>query len=338
MIKKINKKGSKVVREMKQCFRALHLSVENVKNGEPCEFKSKIDNANTLAEVLVEYRPDFNCVNINFNFGVMKSGNIDEIKKLINMINGITPFCQLSLCPCCNEIILHASLFISNNKLQKDKFDWLLRYMLEIVHLAYPAISMLVSMGGAAEKYYDICKDNIWNVTYREQGLDKEMKEKVLNGLASVFADLKITLTDENRIENGFVFPCVHPSEPGLCINMITALDTEDSTVIIHAVSSFTVPDDKMTTIIELVNRINRLCGYQHLFVDSLGKKSVFLYGIRLDNGVLQEEEFQNAFRVMITDALCWFPILQELVTSGGIESDLIRKRIPCYNDKTTMY
>ena len=119
---------------------------------------------------------------------------------------------------------------------------------------------------------------------------------------------------------------------------MITALDTEDSTVIIHAVSSFSVPDEKMTTIIELVNRINRLCGYQHLFVDSQSKKSEFLYGIRLDNGILPEEEFQNAFKVMITDALCWFPILQELITSGGISSDLIRKRIHCYNDKTTMY
>lgn len=338
MRKKVNKKGSKIVRNMKQCFRSLHLPVENAKAGELYDFKSKIDNANTLAEVIVEYRPDFNCVNINFNLGVMKTGNIDEIKKLINLINGITPFCQFSLCPCCNEIILHANLFVSNNKLQKDKFDWLLRYMLEIAHLAYPGISMLVFKGGTAEKYYDICKDNIWNVTYREQGLDKEMKEKVLNGLASIFADLKFTVTDENRIENGFIFSCAHPSEPGLCINMITALDTEDSTVIIHAVSSFTVPDDKMTAIIELVNRINRLCGYQHLFVDSLGKRSVFLYGIRLDNGVLPEEEFQNAFKVMITDALCWFPILQELVTSGGLAADLIRKRLPCYNDRLTMY
>ena len=119
---------------------------------------------------------------------------------------------------------------------------------------------------------------------------------------------------------------------------MIAELDPEESALIIHVVSSFAVPDDKMTTIVELVNRINRLCGYQHLFVDSQSKKCVFLHGIRLDNGILPKEEFLNAFRVISADVLRWFPILQELITSGGISSDLIRKRIPCYNDKTTMY
>jgi len=35
MKRKKNKKGNKIIREMKQCFRDLHLPVENVKNGEP---------------------------------------------------------------------------------------------------------------------------------------------------------------------------------------------------------------------------------------------------------------------------------------------------------------
>lgn len=338
MKRKMNKKHNKIIREMKQCFRDLHLPVKNVGKGEPYDFKSKIDNDNTVAHIFVEYRPDCNCANISFSLGVTESGNYDEIRKLANLINRITPFSQYSLCPCCNEIILHASLFVSNHELQKDKFSWLLRYMLEIAHLANPAISALIFMGNSAEKYYDICKDNIRNVTCQEQGLSKEMTDDVLNDLASVFADLDITITDENRIEHGFIFPCADPSEPGSCINVITGLDPEESAVIIHVVSSFAVPDDKMTTIVELVNRINRLCGYQHLFVDSQSKKCAFLHGIRLENGLLPKEEFLNVFRGIIANGLCWFPILQELITSGGVSSDLIRKRIPCYNDKTTIY
>ena len=338
MKRKKNKKGNKIIREMKQCFRDLHLPVENVEKGESYDFKSKIDNDNTVARILVEYRPDCNCANISFSLGVTESGNYDEIRKLANLINGITPFSQYSLCPCCNEIILHASLFVSNHELQNDKFSWLLRYMLEIAHLANPAISALIIMGGSAEKYYDICKDNIRNVTCQEQGLNKEMEENVLNHLVSVFADLDITITDESRIEHGFVLPCAGTSELDSSIIVIMVLDPEESTIIIHAVSSFAVPDDKMTSIVELVNRINRLCGNQHLFVDSQSKKCAFLHGIRLENGLLPKEEFLNVFRGIIANVLCWFPLLQELIMFGGVSSDLIRKRIPCYNDKTTIY
>jgi hypothetical protein len=164
------------------------------------------------------------------------------------------------------------------------------------------------------------------------------MEENVLNHLVSVFADLDITITDESRIEHGFVLPCAGTSELDSSIIVIMVLDPEESTIIIHAVSSFAVPDDKMTSIVELVNRINRLCGNQHLFVDSQSKKCAFLHGIRLENGLLPKEEFLNAFRGIIANVLCWFPLLQELIMFGGVSSDLIRKRIPCYNDKTTIY
>jgi len=264
--------------------------------------------------------------------------NNNDVKKLMNMMNGITPFCQFSLCPCCNEINLHGSLFVSDNKLQKDKFNWLLRYMLEIAHLAYPGIGMIIILGVTPEKPFSIYRDNIRHITHQGKGLNEEMKTKVSKELESVFTDLKITINDENRKEYGFVLPFDHSDDPDLTTYMTVSLDAKERTLVILASSSYTVPDEKMITILDLVNRINRLCGYHHLFVDDESKISAFIYGIRLDNGLLPKEEFLHAFQMMLKDALCWFPILQELATSGGIPTDLIRKCVPCYDDRITMY
>lgn len=338
MSSKNKKKSNKVVRDMKECFQSLLLPVENATKGESYNFKSKIDNASTLSIIKVEYRPKFNCVNINFSFGVVQSKDLTVIRKMLNLMNETTDLCQISLCPCCNEIILHASLFVLDNKLPKDKFIWLLRYLLEVAHMAYPIVGQVCILGSDPEKYCGDLHDHLWSVTHQDKGLNKEMTEKVLKDLESVFAELKITINDENRVTNGFIFSYVHPEDCGLFINMTTTLDNENGVLTIFAVSSFTVPKEKMPEVTDLVNRINRLCINDHLFIDHENMRGIFTCGMRLDNVVLSEDEFLNTFREIISDALCWLPILSELITSGGIPSDLIRKRRPCYNDQVTAF
>ncbi len=88
----------------------------------------------------------------------------------------------------------------------------------------------------------------------------------------------------------------------------------------------------------DLINRINRLCIYNHLVIDHKNKRIVFTCGIRLDKGHLFKDEYFNALGAIIQDSFCWFPILRELATSKGTVTELIKKRIPCYCDETTIH
>jgi len=204
--------------------------------------------------------------------------------------------------------------------------------------MAYPIVGQVCILGDDPDKYCRDFHDHLWNVAHQEKGLNKEITEKVLKDLESIFAQLEITIRDEDRVTNGFFFSYVHPEDHGLFINMTTTLDDKNGVLTVFAASSFTVPKEKMPEMTDLVNRINRLCINDHLFVDHQSMRSVFACGIRLGNGVLSEEEFLNAFKEIIKDALCWFPLLRELITSGGVPAELICNSIPCYNDRITAY
>ncbi len=189
---------------MKECFHSFNLKTEYASKKSTYDFKTEIDNDAVHAVVTVEHRPNLNCVNINFSFGVIESSNFAELKRLLNLMNETVSFCQFSLCPCCNEVIMHASLFVPNNKLPKDKFTWLLRYLLEAAHLAYPAVGQVGLAGGDPDKHCDIYKDSLRSITHQEEGLDQETAEKVLNGCSSVCESLNIIIQDENRMETVF--------------------------------------------------------------------------------------------------------------------------------------
>ncbi len=335
---KHKKNSNKVVRDMKECFQSLDLPIVNGKKEDSYDFMSNVDNNNLLARIYIEYQVAFEYVNINFSLGNIPSDKITEMLKMINLINGTNHFHQYSICPCCNEILAHSQLFIPGNNLPKDKFNWLIRDLLESANILYPLMGITLFKGGDLDKYYGIYRDTMRESRSCGNGLSEEMEEKVLKDLVSVFADFTIAVSDENSIKHGYYIESTHPEDIELLFRIGTRLDTENRIVIISGAPGLIVPDEKMAVMMELINRINRLLGSQHLFIDPEDKRTILLTGILLENGILRKEEFRKAFEMMTMSVLCWFPIFKEMVTSGGISAELIRKRIPCYKDQTTMH
>jgi hypothetical protein len=323
------KKNKRIVSDMKECFRSLHLPVYKAEKDDHYDFESKIDNDHLVAKVLVECDWDRGYVTINVVFCVISLENIAKASRMMNLLNGITPFFHYSICPCCNEIAAHSRLSIPGKLFSKERFTWLLRYLLENIYLGFPCIAAAVFNCGDPMKFYDQFIAARRNST-PENSLSDDLKEKVLSDLMSVLTDFYPAITDNNRVENAFIFKSVDPSDQELSFLNRAEVDTINRAVILSASLDFTFPDEKLMAVMELVNRLNQLCGDQHLHIDHEESRIVFLMGIPLNDGALPKEELHKAFEMMIINALVWFRIFKLLLTSGETPTELIRKGVPC--------
>lgn len=337
------KRANRIVRDMKECVRSFSLPITESQPGGDyafsCDFLSEIRNENVCATLMVGYDRQWEVININIVTGfVIPSGRVIEILKLLNLLNGIMPIYQCSLCPCCNEVSFHVTLRVSGNRLSKDKFKRLIHYLLEDTYRICPLIARLLMATGNLEDLYDQFMNDHKYLMGKDNKLTAEMEGRILADVKSVFADLDITINDQDRVDHGFIMQFVHPTEPGLFLRVATILHSEDEIVAISMAPSFSVPDGKLDIMMELVNRINRVCNTEHMYISGQRKDVVLLKGVMLDNGTIDKEEFKNAFGTLMGNGVRLFPIVNEQLTSSESPETLIRKLIPCYSDKTTIH
>lgn len=343
MKNKNNKRANKIIRDMKECFQSFHLPIKEAQPGDAytasCDFLSEISNENVQALITVEYNRYHEIININIPTRLhISPGRINEGLKLLNLLNGMLPLYQYSICPCCNEVSVHVGLHVSGNRLSKDKFKGLIRSLLEDTYLFCPLIARMLIAGGNPEELYDRFMDDHKDLMSKENKLTSKMEGKILDDVKLMFSDFDIAINDDDRVDRGFIMQFVHPKDPGLFLRVGTILDSENGIVFISMSPPFPVPDDKLDVMMELVNRINRICGTDHMYITGERKNVVLLKGVMLDNGVLDKEELKNAFGALLSNGFQMFPIINEQLTSVEIPETLMRKVIPCYSDKTTTH
>jgi len=340
---KDNKRANRVIKDMKECFQSFHLPIKEVQPGTSyigsCDFLSEISNDNVLAPITVEYNRNREVININIPTGlIIAPGRVTEFLKLLNILNGTLPLYQCSICPCCNEVFIHVSLHVTGNRLSKDKFKRLIRSLLDDTYLIYPLIARMLMAGGSPEDLYNRFMDDHKDLMSKENKLTSEMEDNIIEDVKLMFADFDITINDDDRVDNGFIIELVHPEDPGLFLRIATRLFSENETVVISMAPHFPVPDDKFDIVVELVNRINRVCSTDHMYISGQRKNVVLLQGVMLNNGVIDKEELKIAFETLLRNGFRLFPIINEQLTSDESPVALMRKLIPCYSDKVTIH
>jgi hypothetical protein len=340
--KKNIKSAHRVVRDMKACFRSFQLPITEAQPGGDyafsCDFLSHISNENVCALAMVKYDRHHGYININISTGlVIPAERLTEVLKMINLLNGMTPIYQYSICPCCNEISVHVSLHIHDHQLSKDKFKRLISYLLEDTYNHFPLIAQVVA-GGSSEDVFEWFINDHKHLISTESKLTAEMEDKILEDVKLMFADFDITINDNDRVSDGFIIQFAHPKEPGLFLRVGTILHGDNEIVALSMSPPSAVPDDKLDVMIALVNRINRLCSSDHIYISSQKKNVVLLKGVMLDNGSIDKEELKSAFGELLGNGFRLFPIINEQLTSDESPETLICKRFPCYTDKTTSH
>ena len=343
MKNKENKRANRVIKDMKECFQSFHLPVKEAQSETNypfrCDFLVEIDNDNVVATIMVKYDRYREVININIaNSFIIKPGRVNEVLKLLNMLNGTMPLYQCCTCPCCNELSIHASLHLTGNRLAKDKFKRFIRLLLEDTYIIYPLIARMLMAGGSPEDFYARFMDNHKDLMDRGNKLTSEMEDKILEEVKLMFDDFDITIKDEDRVDDGYIMELVYQKNPELFLRTATRLYSENEAVVISMAPPFSVPDDKFDIILELVNRINRVCSTDHMYISGQSKKIVLLKGVMLNNGVIDKEELKIAFGTMLTNGFGLFPIINEQLTSDESPETLMRKLMACYLNNITTH
>lgn len=321
------KKKNHVVRDMKECFRSFHLPVKDDQRGKDrhLAFTSQICNDQVCAMVAVTYDKQAGYVGIDTSFfPKVPADKVPEISQLLNLLNGYRPICSYSICHCCNTVSLQYGLFLSGLALPVGKFKRLLHDMLEESYLAFPLIAQVIKDGNPEELHRRFMDDHR-DLLKGKGGLLKEAKNNILQDMESVIAGLSISIKEDDRIDNGFVIDCMLP-DMDFPLRVGVSLNNENEAIDISFGPQFTVPDDNLPVMTELVNRINRMTGAEHFFITNQSNRVILLKGVMIDNGALDKKEFEKALRTMFGSGHMFFPIINEQLSSNESPEVLLAK------------
>jgi hypothetical protein len=252
---------------------------------------------------------------------------LPEILKFLNLLNKTTINYQYAVCPKCLNITISSALYVPGDKLPKEKFKKLLSLLLEETYHSYPLIDQLLFADGCTpEILFDCYVDDQHQYLSRGGELSEEMKNRVIREMQTELNHLKLAVGEGERIDKGFMFQYSHPQDPDLKIQVGTILYELFEAVVITVSVPLIVPDEKKAVMTELINRINRICGADHVYSSDETKRTTLLQGILLINGSMDAEEFRETARLMMGRGNRIFPVVRELLESDETPETLMNK------------
>lgn len=324
---KQKKNRNKVVKDMKECFRAFDLPIYEGIGEKPAHLAliSKICNDRVCASVIVTYYRPATYVTIDIGFQIKVSPDkLAEVWQLLNLLNGMMPLYQYAFSTCCNSLSLKADLLLPENRLPVNKFKRLIHDLLEDSYLCAPLIESVIADGDTETLYKQFIDDH-QDLMKKERSISKETERKILKDMKTVLKGFT-DIGDENRRDDAFIMRFHGPKGTNSFMILNIKLSSEYDMVILHLVSSLAVPDEKLSLLMELAGRINVMSRFPHLHVDRERKKISLYSGIMIDNGVLDQKEFDFAVRMIMASAEQYFPLIEEQLSTNEKPEAVINK------------
>jgi hypothetical protein len=294
-------------------------------------FTSQLCNDRVCAAVFATYDRQVEYVGINIAFHLkVPLERLTDVLQLLNLCNERLPLNHFVVCPCCNEVSLTAALFSPGGNFPKSKFKRLIQNMLEDSYLYSPLIEE-VSINGNPEILYDNFMDDHKDDMKKEE-ISTEVKSKIMGDMESVLTGLKIAIEDADRCADGFVMNFLL-EEMDIPSQMKIRLDHSNEAVIMHLTPPFTVPNEKMPVVTELINRLNRGSIPEYFFINRETKNLFLLKGVMIDNGVLDKKEFEMAVHTLLVYGRVFIPLINEQLSSNETPAVLLEKIRGKYKD-----
>lgn len=335
---KQKKNRNKVVKDMKECFRAFHLPVNKSSEGKDIRlvFNSHICNDHVCADVAAIYDKQKECVGIDLVFHPpVPMERVSEVIKLLNLLNGMNTLYSISICQCCNVLKMRAMLFLADAALPIDKYKRLIKDLLEYSYFTFP-LFMEVMNGAAFEEAYELFNDDHKDLLIDNDTYTEAIKEEILKDGKSVLSDCYFKLDEKSLVNDSYVQGYKYDKIPGLEFVLGIAVRGVTEAFVVSMSSTFTVPDDKEDIVMKLVNLINKMCLGNHMYFSHQKKNVVLLTGVMLNNGSLDRKELKHALTTLIGNGFRMIPIVYEQLTSTESPEVLILKAFDSQPDTTS--
>jgi hypothetical protein len=326
------KQKKRIVKDMKECFRSFHLSVNDIKSPHADEmnavFSSQLCNDNVCAVVGVTYGWPEGYVGMDaaFHFKV-PSERMTEAIQLLNLLNGISPLFGYAICQCCNGVSMHASLLLPDGSLPQGKFKRLIHEMLEDAYFSFPLIVEVIN-GGNPDDLGACFMEGYGDLKEIGKGISNEVAGTILSDMESVLHDLEISIRKEDRHDDVLAVYFKGPEQFDFNLCLIMGLLNDRALLSLDLIPSFTIPDEKIALVTESVIRINKNLKFGCMYIDRENKWVKFRMGIMIDNGVLDKMEFRNAVDAMLPAGGVFFSIIKEQLSSNESLEALLAKHL----------
>ena len=322
-------KDNKIVSDMKECVRSFDLPINEFKpvKGSNIVFTSQARNDHFYSDIGVTYSKILKHVGIDVTLNInVPSEKMAEVWELLNLFNGRMPVYHYSIFQSLNSVSLRAILLVSEGCLPIGKFKRLLQEMLENTSLCFPLITELVEGANPEDLYNRFLEEDDDEGVKGESAISKEKANKILNDVKSVFADFKMLIEKRNRLDNGFVFNYWDQQMLDVPFGLQVLLFRKNKVVVLSFTPLFNVPDEKVPVIKELIGRISRVVGNEHLFFNRKTRQVNLIKGVLIDNGVLDRKEFKNSVLSLYSHGGIFLPIIMEQILSNKTPEDLEAK------------
>jgi hypothetical protein len=324
MSNKNNKNSKQIVRDVKECFRSFHLPI--CKFGSNKEllirneaiFASEIHNDHTVADVIVFHRKKtgFVMFDVLFNSNEVSPEKMAEIRCLLDLLNRDRSIFHYSISQYCNCVSLRAHLFLSGERLPIGKCKRLIHCILEDAYNCFPLISAVIN-GGNYKDRYDRFMDHHKETKHMKSTISEKNVEKIMIDMEAVLASKMSPITDNNRSANSFTFIIHGIGKIDFSLGMYIYVDDTDKSIFMALEPPFSVPDEKIGVMMELIDRVNKIIGCGHIFVNHHNKKIILVWGIMIDNATLDKAEFETAINALLMYGVKIYPMIKEQITSN---------------------
>lgn len=292
---------------MRECFQEAGLPVFK----DPCLCDN---NPNKLKSILIKgtlsiyidgsYDPVHHFAKIKFCLNdPIDSKDFDAARMMINSMNIYLPFYHYSLCSCCSNIEISSGLYSPVPKLFKRRFKIIMTGILNEINDVYPSMIQAIRSG----INYDALKQELTNKkdnlsadedTSADDAMAGKTLDKVLKTMEQVLKKMKL-LADENHIETTeFAIRMILPEHDNFeaCLGFFV----KRGYLVLSMSPPAKIPDDKIISVMDLVNRLNNVSVIEYLWLDYEKNDIIIIKSILLPKTILNKDEFEWAIHSLV--------------------------------------
>lgn len=144
--------------------------------------------------------------------------------------------------------------------------------------------------------------------------------------MRAVLTRLTLSIQNDYKKDKAFCIDIGFESIPDLFVRLGIRVDEESKCIVLSMAPPDTVPEEKISGVMELINWINQRCFIDHLWLNTESNRVVLTKGIMLEGKSIDTEEFESAVRFLLGNGSMYLKAVKDLVSSDEKPEEIMKK------------
>lgn len=322
----LNLNEDHIFSKMKECFQEAGLPVfmdPCLCDNNPNKLRSLIIKGDLSIHIDGSYDTVNQFMKVRFCFvDPIDLKDLAAARLMINSMNAHLPLYHYSLCSDCNSLEIKCGFFAPATKLSKKKFKIILSDILAEIYVVYPLMIQTIRSGGNFSDLQDALKNRNGSSAEKNNGsgddvLNRKKLTKTLKVIEQVLKKKGMLSQEVHLKDNRFSIPGIAHDKNEETKALFGVSVNNRGYIVLSMSPSEKVPDEKMISVMDLINRLNGVLAAEHLWIDRKTNDIVVMKGIVLADKVLDRSEFEGAVQTLLIHGTVMIETVLEHIASG---------------------